>query len=77
MAYELKPVGECLDTKQMRWREELFWCEPDVEDLGRQMRWVFEHQEDAGRRAAILRERVLKEFSWQWAARKLIRIMQG
>ena len=77
VAYELKPVGECLETKQMRWREELFWCEPDVEDLGRQMRWVFEHHEDAGRRAAILRERVLKEFSWQWAARKLIRIMQG
>ena len=77
VASELKPVAECLATTQMRWREDLFWCEPDVEDLGKQMRWVFEHQEDANRRAGILRERVLKEFSWPRAARKLIRIMQG
>ena len=71
------PAGECLETTQMRWREELFWSEPDIEDLGKQMRWVFEHQEDASRRASILRERILAEFSWHWTAKKLIRIMKG
>lgn len=77
VSYKTCPVENSLEATQGRWKEELTWCEPDVGDLGEQMRWVFEHQQDARQRAAALRDRILQEFSWKWAGRKLIRIMQG
>jgi len=77
VGYRRRPVGECLETQQTEWKEELVWCEPEVDDLARQMRWVYEHQDEAKRKAAELREKLLPEYSWQAAARALIRVLEG
>ena len=64
-------VGDCLETRELHWNEQLTWCEPRVGDLARQMRAVYEQQTEAKRRAALLRERVIRDFSWAKAAQKL------
>lgn len=63
-------VGDCLETRELHWNEKLTWCEPRVEDLARQMRAVYEQQTEAKRRAMLLRERVIRDFSWARAAQK-------
>jgi glycosyltransferase involved in cell wall biosynthesis len=73
--YRLQPVGRCLETDELRWNEQLIWCEPDTDDLAAQMRHVYQNQEEARRRASRLREHVLERFSWRAAAQALIRCM--
>ena len=57
-------VGDCLETRELNWNEKLTWCEPRVDDLARQMRAIYEQQTEAKRRAELLRERVIRDFSW-------------
>lgn len=71
--YRLQPVGRCLETDELRWNEQLTWCEPDTDDLSARMRHVYENHEEARRRAARLREHVIQKFSWRAAAQALIR----
>ena len=73
--YELKPVGECLATNSLRWREELTWCEPNVEHLAERMRWVSLNSGAARRKAAVLQDRVRQAFSWKWSARRLMQTL--
>ena len=73
--YELKPVGRCLATNRFRWREELTWCEPNVEHLAERMRWVSQNSSAARRKAAVLRDRVKGAFTWKWSARKLMQLL--
>ena len=73
--YVLKPVGECLATNRLRWREELTWCEPNVEHLAERMRWVSLNITAARQQAAVLRDRVKQAFSWKWSARKLMQTL--
>ena len=73
--HEPKPVGECFATNRLRWREELTWCEPNVEHLAERMRWVSQNSATAQQKAAVLRERVTQAFSWKWSARKLMQTL--
>ncbi len=68
-------VGDCLETRELRWNEKLTWCEPRVDDLARQLRAVYEQQTEAKRRADDLRERVIREFTWGKAAEKLCKAL--
>lgn len=76
VAFERRPVGKCLDTDEIAWREEISWCEPSVDDLATRMRGVFEHHEAAAEKAARLRSAAIEQFSWEAAARKLLAIIE-
>jgi GT2 family glycosyltransferase/glycosyltransferase involved in cell wall biosynthesis len=71
LAFTEVPVGECLDQVEGVVPPFAQWAEVDAEDLAVQMRTVVDQNEEARRRAAVTRELVLKEFSWQQAARRL------
>ena len=73
--YALKPVGECLATKESRWREELTWCESNVEHLAERMRRLPQDSAAARQKAAVLKNRVRQAFSWKWSARKLMQTL--
>ena len=73
--YELKPVGRCLATSRLRWREELTWCEPNVEHLAERMRRLSQDSAAALQKAAVLQDRVKRAFTWKWSARKLMQLL--
>ncbi len=70
-------VGDCLESRELDWREQRTWCEPDIDDLASAMREVYEDYDPARRRAARLRESVLEGFSWDRAAQKLIQAVES
>jgi glycosyltransferase involved in cell wall biosynthesis len=76
VAFERRPVGKCLDTDQIEWKEEIAWCEPSADDLAARMRWVYENQGAAAEKAARLRPIAIEQFSWEAAARKLLAIIE-
>jgi glycosyltransferase involved in cell wall biosynthesis len=73
--YRPRPVGRCMETDELRWNEQLTWCEVDTDDLAAQMRRVYQNHGEACRRAGRLREQIIERFSWRAAARTLIRWM--
>jgi GT2 family glycosyltransferase/glycosyltransferase involved in cell wall biosynthesis len=75
VAFEVAPMGACLDTRALRITNQPLWCEPDRADLVRQLRAVAAEPGraravgDAGRRAVIDR------YTWDEAARRLVTIV--
>ena len=76
VSYQLVPVGRCLETEAFDWKEDLTWCEPDIDDLAARMRHVFESPEEPREKATQLRQHVLDNFSWRSAAQILIRTLE-
>ena len=76
VAFDEVAVGDCLETRELQWREELRWCEPRVEDLAVRMRLVYDDYSSAQKKAEELRDQVVERFSWGRAARKLIEILE-
>jgi glycosyltransferase involved in cell wall biosynthesis len=74
--YRRAEVGDCLETREIDWRERLRWAEPDVDDLARAMRSVYDGYDAARGKALELSARVLQDWSWPMAARKLIRALE-
>ena len=76
VSYQLVPVGRCLETEAFDWKEDLTWCELDIDDLAARMRHVFESPEEPREKAAQLRQHVLGNFSWRSTAQLLIRTLE-
>lgn len=71
------PVGECFDRQSYPLGDEIYWCEPDADDLARQLVSAAENREqltEVGRRA---RSGVLDAFSWERAAETWVRVLRG
>lgn len=70
--YEVVPMGDCLDSRNIRIGNDPHWCEAKVDSLSGVMRYVYEHADIAKGVAARGREHVLEEFSWERTATRLI-----
>jgi GT2 family glycosyltransferase len=72
VAFDLVPLGPCLDARSLRLGNGPVWAEPRRESLRQGLRWAFEQRDAAaalGRRAATA---VRGRFTWDRAARRLL-----
>jgi GT2 family glycosyltransferase/glycosyltransferase involved in cell wall biosynthesis len=75
VAFRPAPVGDCLDTRGFRLTNAPTWCEPDRDDLARQLRRVVEDPEAARAVGARGRADVVERFSWDASAARLVEIV--
>ena len=75
--YDIVPMKDCLDTKNLQIGNNPHWCEVKFNSLIEVMRYVYENPERANDVALRGREFVLSEFSWEKAAKKLINIIDN
>lgn len=72
LAFDLVPLGPCLDARSLALANSPVWAEPSRDSLRRGLRWTFESRAAAralGRRAA---EAVRGRLTWDAAARRLL-----
>ena len=75
--YKIVPMGDCLDTKNLRIGNNPHWCEVKVDSLIEVMRYVYENPKEAKMTAIKGREFILSEFSWEHVATKLVNIIEN
>jgi GT2 family glycosyltransferase/glycosyltransferase involved in cell wall biosynthesis len=75
--FSLSPMGDCLDTRQLRITNQPMWCEPSTSDLRQQLRFVFENPAAARATGDKGRADVIDRFTWENAARRLIQIVEA
>jgi GT2 family glycosyltransferase/glycosyltransferase involved in cell wall biosynthesis len=72
VAFDLVPLGPCLDARSLALGNAPVWAEPSRESLRQRLRWVYENQGEAralGERAA---RAVRGRLTWDAAARRLL-----
>lgn len=74
VAWSPGPLGDCLDSRSLRITNGPTWCEPDVRDLARQLRRVFEDRPAAAAVAERARADVIGRFTWENTARRLVEV---
>ncbi|HXW05583.1 MAG TPA: glycosyltransferase [Vicinamibacterales bacterium] len=72
--FSLIPMGDCLDTRSLSITNHPLWAEVDRNDLGLQMRRVFEDPAPAQDVADRARDEVLQRFSWAAAAARFVEL---
>jgi GT2 family glycosyltransferase len=70
--FRVVPLGDCLDRRQLRITNEPAWCEPDVASLARRLRDVYEDADRANAIAERARSSVVREYTWDRAAERLV-----
>jgi hypothetical protein len=48
------------------------WFQPDLIHAAEQMRYIYEHQDEARARGALLKKDIVTNFSWEKVANKMI-----
>ena len=53
------------------------WVNPDVEEVAAQMRWIYEHRDEAHRQAQIKAQWLRNNQTWDHSARQLLDVLGG
>jgi len=53
------------------------WTEPDIKQASEHIRYIFEHREEANKLAMKASKRVLKDWTWEKAAEKALKILKS
>ncbi len=77
LPFDEVPVGKCYDSDNFFLGEGAYWCEPKMEPMIEQLRGLLTRREDLARIGAAARDHVRKNYSWDQAAKKLMRALEG
>lgn len=73
--YELAPIPEKWYTGF--YNKGQWWAEPDVDDLKKKMRYVYNHYQEAEKKGERLKREIERNYNWEKSAEDVIHAVRG
>ena len=77
LPFDEVPVGSCYDRDQLDLGEGAYWCEARLQPMADQLRSLLERREELARIGSAARAHIRAHYSWDAAATKLMRGLEG